>query len=76
MEAIMNLKDRHTIQEPKTLFRTEKNARLARRIHGVYLAARGLGYPPAVWSIILRQQYQTRSLMTTTNGSVHIVIFE
>ena len=38
----MNLKDHHTIQELKTLYRKEKDARLARRMHGVYLAARGL----------------------------------
>jgi transposase len=42
MEAIINLKNHHTIQELKTLYRTEKDARLARRIHGVYLAAKGL----------------------------------
>ena len=42
MEAIMNLKNHHTIQELKTLYRTETDARLAKRIHGVYLAARGL----------------------------------
>jgi transposase len=42
MEAIMNLKDHHTIQKLQTLYRSEKDARLARRIHGVYLAAKGL----------------------------------
>jgi transposase len=42
MEAIMNLKNHHTIQELKTLYRRETDARLARRIHGVYLAAKGL----------------------------------
>jgi hypothetical protein len=42
MEAIMNLKDHHTTQELKALYRIEKDARLARRIHGVYLAAKGL----------------------------------
>ena len=56
MEAIMNLKDHHTTQELKTLYRTETDARLARRIHGVYLTARGLSYPPATFSIP-RQQY-------------------
>jgi transposase len=45
MEAIMNLKDHHTIQELQTLYRKEKDARLARRMHGVYLAARGLSCP-------------------------------
>lgn len=38
----MNLKDHHTTQELKALYRTEKDARLAMRIHGVYLAAKGL----------------------------------
>ena len=38
----MNLKNHHTIHELQTLYRTEKDARLARRIHGVYLAAKGL----------------------------------
>jgi transposase len=41
----MNLKDRYTKQELQTLYRTEKNARLARRIHAVYLAAKGLSCP-------------------------------
>ena len=75
MEAIMNIKDHHTIQELQTLYRKEKDARLARRMHGVYLKARGLSCPPAVCSIPL-QRYQARSQMTTTNGSVHIVISE
>jgi len=38
----MNLKDYHTTQELKTLYRTEKDARLARRIHSVYLVAKRL----------------------------------
>ena len=38
----MNLKDHHTTQELQTLYRTEKNARLARRMHAIYLAAKGL----------------------------------
>ena len=68
----MNINNHHTIQELQTLYRKEKDARLARRMHGAYLAARGLSYPPAVCSIP-RQRYQARSQMTTTNGSVHIV---
>jgi len=38
----MNLKDHHTIQELQTLYRTEKDARLARRLHAIYLADKGL----------------------------------
>ena len=38
----MNINDHHTIRYLQTMYRTEKDARLARRIHGVYLAARGL----------------------------------
>ena len=38
----MNLKPHHTLEELKTVFRSEKNARFARRIHGVYLASKGL----------------------------------
>ena len=41
----MNLKDHHTKQELQTLYRTEKDARLARRMHAIYLAARGLSCP-------------------------------
>jgi transposase len=41
----MNLNDRYTKQELQTMYRTEKNARLARRIHAVYLAAKGLSCP-------------------------------
>ena len=38
----MNINEHHTIRDLQTMYRTEKDARLARRIHGVYLAARGL----------------------------------
>ena len=38
----MNVKDHHTTEELQTLYRVEKNARLARRIHGIYLASKGL----------------------------------
>jgi len=41
MEAIMNVKPHHTPKELQTLYRTEKNAKLARRIQGVYLASQG-----------------------------------
>jgi transposase len=42
MEAIMTVKEHHTIQELQSFYRVEKNARLARRIQGVYLASKGL----------------------------------
>jgi len=45
MEAIMNVESHHTTKELQTLYRTEKNARLAQRIHGVYLASKGLTCP-------------------------------
>ena len=45
MEAIMNLKDHHPKPELQKLYRTEKDARLARRMHAIYLAARGLSCP-------------------------------
>ncbi|KKL52510.1 hypothetical protein LCGC14_2284730 [marine sediment metagenome] len=45
MEAIMNVKSHHTTKELKTLYRIEKNARLAQRIHGVYLASKELTCP-------------------------------
>lgn len=38
----MNVKDHHTTRELQKLFRMEKNARLARRIQGIYLASKGL----------------------------------
>ena len=42
MEAIMNLKNHHTTQELKTLYRTERDVRYSLRIHGISLAAGGL----------------------------------
>jgi transposase len=45
MEAIMNVKPHHTQKELQTFYRTENNAKLARRIHGVYLARKGLPCP-------------------------------
>ena len=41
----MNVKPHHTLKELQKLYRTESNARLARRIHGVYLASKGLTCP-------------------------------
>lgn len=41
----MNVEPHHTTEELRTLYRTEKNARLAQRIHGVYLASKGLTCP-------------------------------
>ena len=38
----MNVKPHHTLKELQKLYRTENNARFARRIHGVYLASKGL----------------------------------
>ena len=45
MEAIMKVKSHHTTEALRTLYRTEKNAALAQRIHGVYLASNGLSCP-------------------------------
>jgi transposase len=45
MEAIMNVNSYHTTEELRSLYRTEKNAKLAQRIHGVYLASKGLTCP-------------------------------
>jgi transposase len=45
MEAIMNIKPHHTNQQLQKLYRNEPDARLARRIHGVYLANKGLTCP-------------------------------
>jgi len=41
----MNVKSHHTTEELRRLYRTEKNARLAQRIQGVYLASKGLTCP-------------------------------
>ncbi len=41
----MNVESRHTTKELQMLYRTEKIARLAQRIHGVYLASKGLTCP-------------------------------
>lgn len=41
----MNVKRHYSLTELQTLYRTEKTARLARRIQGVYLASKGLTCP-------------------------------
>jgi len=41
----MNVEPHHTSEELRTFYRTEMNARLARRIHGVYLALQGMTCP-------------------------------
>lgn len=38
----MNVKAYHTLQELLKLYKSQSNPRLARRIHGIYLAAKGL----------------------------------
>ena len=38
----MNVKSHLATEELRSLYRTEKNAKLAQRIHGVYLASKGL----------------------------------
>ncbi len=45
MEAIMNVESHHTTKELQTFYRSEKKARPAQRIHGVYLASKGLTCP-------------------------------
>ena len=45
MEAIMNAKDHHTPNELQTLYRNGEDSRLARRIHALYLASKGLSCP-------------------------------
>jgi len=45
MEAIMNVKSHYKPQQLQKLYRSKANARLARRIHGVYLASKGLTCP-------------------------------
>ena len=41
----MNVKSHHTTKELQALYRIEKTSRLAQRIHGVYLACKGLTCP-------------------------------
>lgn len=41
----MNIKDHHTTKELQTLYRDQRDARLARRIHAVYLASQGWSCP-------------------------------
>ena len=41
----MNVKSHHTLKELQKFYRTGKNSRFARRIHGVYLASKGLICP-------------------------------
>jgi transposase len=42
MEAIMNVNPHHNPQQLQNLYRSEPNAKRARRIQGVYLASKGL----------------------------------
>lgn len=44
----MNVEQHHTKKELQALYRTESNARLGQRIHGVYLANKGLTCPEIV----------------------------
>ena len=44
-EATITVKPHHTIEQLYSLYRTETNARMARRIHGVWLASKGLTCP-------------------------------
>jgi transposase len=42
MEVTMNVKKYHTHQQLLNLYKIQPNPRLARRLHGVYLASKGL----------------------------------
>ena len=44
----MNVKLSHTLDELLKLYKTQSNPRLARRIHAVYLARRGLTCPQII----------------------------
>jgi transposase len=41
MEAAMKVKSQHTSNQLMKIYKTEPNSRLARRIHGIYLANKG-----------------------------------
>jgi len=41
----MNIKDHHTPKELQTLYRTQEDARLARRLRAIYLASKGWSGP-------------------------------
>jgi transposase len=45
MEAAMNIKSHHTSDKLLNRYKQESNPRLARRIHAVYLASKGLNCP-------------------------------
>jgi len=48
MEAAMNVKNHHTSNQLLTLYKTESDSRLARRIHGIYLARKGRTCPEII----------------------------
>lgn len=50
MAAAMNVKSHHTSNQLLNMFKVEPNPRLARRIHGVYLANEGLTFPEIIKS--------------------------
>jgi transposase len=45
MEAAMNVKSNHTLDELLKLYKTQSHPKLARRIHAVYLARKGMTCP-------------------------------
>jgi putative transposase len=48
MEAIMNIKEHHTSEQLLSLYKSEPNSKLARRIQGVYLAHNGHSCPEII----------------------------
>jgi transposase len=48
MEAAMNVKTHHTSKQLLKMYKSEPDPRLARRIHGVYLAKKGQSCPEIV----------------------------
>jgi transposase len=42
MEAIMNIKLQHTPKQLQTLYQSQKDAKMARRIQAIYLSSKGL----------------------------------
>ena len=66
----MNVKSHHTSNKLLKMYKAEPNPRLARRIHGVYLASTGLTCPEVIKIIVASRRTIQQWVQKYNNGGI------
>src|SRR4030042_1816060 len=70
MEAAMNVKTHHALNQLLGMYKAESNPRLARRIHGVYLANKGHTCPEIMQIIVASRRAIQQGVQKYNNGGI------